>query len=149
MPSKVSCCTVPPLMDHIFSPKPFTGFSELMLHIEQIQKQLALLKRARLSLQFVKPFFHSSSLLLPACGDTRHPDNIIGEGKGSRTRSGAQVHFSQLPPDFPLFLTQQCINIHVHVPGCSPRVVGKVRRHQPKSQQPTAVISSGEIFIRK
>lgn len=68
MPSEVSGCTVPPLTDHIFSPKPFMGFSELMLHIEQIQKQSALLKRARLCLQFIKPFFHSSLLLLQLAG---------------------------------------------------------------------------------
>ena len=54
---ELSCCTVPPLplTGRIFSPKPFMGFSELMLHIEQIQKpQSALLKRARLSLFFPK-----------------------------------------------------------------------------------------------
>lgn len=82
MPSEVSCCMVPPLMDHFISPKLFMGFSELMLHIEQIQTESALLKQARLSL-FIKPFFHSSLLLLPASGDTPHPDNISGKGKGA------------------------------------------------------------------
>lgn len=80
MPSKVSSCMIPPLTDHISSPEPFTGFSELMLHIEQIQKEPALLKRARLSLQFLKPFFHSSLLLLLACRGTPHPARGRGAG---------------------------------------------------------------------
>lgn len=107
---EASGCTGPPLplSDRIFSPKPFPGFSELMLHIEQIQKrQPTLLKRARLSLSFLKPFFHSSLLLLAAGGDTRCPHNILGKGKGGVT--GLDTLCSRLPRDFPtvtpLFLT--------------------------------------------
>lgn len=48
-------------------------------------------------------------------------------------------------PQFPPQLRFGC----VHASGCSHSTAGKVRRHLPKPQWPTAVISLREIFIRK
>lgn len=75
-----------------------------MPRIEHIQKtQSALIKRARLSLTFLKPFYCSSSLFHPACGD-RHC--LISWERVQRRHSAPLA----IPTGIPLFLTLHIVS---------------------------------------